>query len=179
MYIGSLAFFFIFGTTLGSFFNVVGIRLPQKKTFTKGRSECPACSATLKSYELIPIVSYLMQKGRCRYCSTSISKQYILLDTAPGLLFALCFYQIGWQYELITALLFVSMLLVIFVNDILYMSIPNNILLFFLPLFIILRVFHPLTPWYDPILGAVFGFGLPFLIILCNTGDRGAWFIKH
>src|SRR5699024_6579456 len=178
MYIGSLAFFFIFGTTLGSFLNVVGIRLPQKKTFTKGRSECPACFATLKSYELIPIVSYLMQKGRCRYCSTSISQQYIWLETATGLLFSLCFYQIGWQYELITALLFVSMFLVIFVTDILYMTIPNNILLFFLPLFIILRVFNPLTPWYDPILGAVVGFGLPFLIILCNKGGMGAGDMK-
>lgn len=178
MYIGSLVFFFILGVTLGSFFNVVGIRLPQKKTFTKGRSECPACSATLKSYELIPILSYLLQKGRCRHCSTSISQQYIWVEAVTGFLFAFCFYQIGWQMELITALLFFSMLLLIFVTDILYMTIPDSILLFFLPLFIVLRVFHPLTPWYDSILGATVGFGLPFLIILGSKGGMGAGDMK-
>lgn len=178
MYTGSLVLFFIVGITFGSFFNVVGIRLPNNKTFTKGRSKCPTCCQTLKSYELIPVLSYVLQQGKCRHCGTSISQQYIWVETAAGFLFACCFYQIGWQFELITALLFMSMLLLIFVTDILYRTIPDKILLFFLPLFIILRIFHPLAPWYDSILGAVFGLGIPLLIIICSKGGMGAGDMK-
>lgn len=178
MYIGFLVSFFVVGSIFGSFFNVVGIRLPKKEPFITGRSKCSGCRRTLNSFELIPMLSYLIQKGKCRSCNTKISPQYIWIETATGLLFSFSFYQIGWQLELMIALVFISMLLIIFVTDIVYMTIPDGVLLFFLPLFILLRFVQPLPLWYDSLLGAGVGFGILFFIIVCSKGGMGAGDMK-
>lgn len=178
MYVGSLVLFFIVGTIFGSFFNVVGIRLPKKHPFITGRSICAGCCRTLKSYELIPVLSYVLQRGKCRHCNTTISPHHIWIEIAAGVLFSFSFYQIGWQLELMIALLFISMLLIIVVTDIVYMIIPDSILLFFLPLFILLRFVQPLPLWYDSLLGAGVGFGILCLLIICSKGGMGAGDMK-
>src|SRR5699024_10988947 len=131
MYVGSLVLFFIVGTIFGSFFNVVGIRLPKKHPFITGRSICAGCCRTLKNYELIPILSYVLLRGKCRHCNTTIIYHHIFIEIGACVLYSFSFYQIGWQLELMIALLFISMLLIIVVTDIVYMITPDSILLCF------------------------------------------------
>ena len=78
---------FIIGACLGSFFLVVGKRLPINEDVLFSRSRCDKCKKELKWYDLIPIFSYVFLKGKCRYCGENVSKQYPLIEGATGLLF--------------------------------------------------------------------------------------------
>lgn len=171
-------FFFVFGAVFGSFFNVVGLRLPKKEPFHDDRSYCPHCKTELTAKELIPIVSFIIQVGKCRTCKARISPLYPMIELATGLLFLYSFLQFNLRIELITAILFISLLMIVFVTDITYMLIPNRLLLFFLPFFIIMRIYEPLSPWYDAIIGAIVGYGLVAIIIIVSKGGMGAGDMK-
>lgn len=170
--------FFVAGTVLGSFFNVVGLRLPKKITFTNDRSYCPNCNHQLRWFELVPIISYVIQLGKCRSCKEKISPIYPFVELLTGFLFAFSYYKIGFDLELTLMIILVSMLMIIFVTDITYMRIPNKILLFFLPFIIIMRIISPLDPWYNAIIGAIVGYVLIALIIIVSKGGMGAGDMK-
>src|SRR5699024_3265000 len=157
--------FFILGVIFGSFFNVVGLRGPKNIPFIQDQSHCPHCNETLRWYELIPLLSFLWQLGTCKNCQARISPMYPVIELITGILFVYSYFHIGFQIELITAFLFISLLVIITVSDVAYMLIPNKIILFFLPLLIISRIISPLTPWYDMIIGAVVGYTTIALII--------------
>lgn len=173
-----IVLFFVFGITFGSFFNVVGLRVPKKEPFHNDRSYCPHCNEQLRFYELIPIISYVIQGGKCRHCKQRISPIYPVIEFATGVLFVVAYLHIGWTFELITALLLSSLLMIVFVSDITYMLIPNKVLLFFLPFFIIMRIISPLEPWYNSILGGIVGFVLLAIIIIVSKGGMGAGDMK-
>lgn len=170
--------FFVTGTVLGSFFNVVGLRVPKKISFANDRSYCPNCKNQLRWFELIPIVSYIIQLSKCRHCKQKISVIYPLVEFFTGFLFAFSYYKLGFQLELILMIILISMLMILFVTDITYMRIPNKIILFFLPLLIIMRILSPLDPWYNAIIGAVVGYVLVALIIILSKGGMGAGDMK-
>ncbi len=117
---GSLLF--IFGIVIGSFLNVVILRLPKGITLT-GRSYCPHCHRTLTSLELIPVVSYIWLHGKCRACSKKISPRYIILELTAGVLFLFVGLFLGYPtgigevLELVRFLVIVSMAIVVFVVD--------------------------------------------------------------
>lgn len=169
---------FILGLVFGSFFNVVGIRVPKKIPFHNDRSYCPHCEHRLRFYELIPVLSYVFQGGKCRTCQTKISFIYPSIELATGLLFAYAYFHVGFELELIVTLSFISLLMIIFVSDMYYMLIPDRILLFFLPIFILARIFIPLDPWYDAIIGAAVGYVLLAVIIIVSKGGMGAGDMK-
>src|SRR5690625_6684762 len=100
------------------------------------------------------------------------------MELATGILFSLSYMTFGFQVELIMALLLISMLIIIFITDITYMLIPNKILLFFLPLFIIIRFIVPLDSWYNSLVGAIVGYGLIALIFIVSMGGMGAGDLK-
>ncbi|MGJ9457201.1 prepilin peptidase [Oceanobacillus sp. CF4.6] len=170
--------FFLLGLIFGSFYNVVGLRIPQHIPFANDRSMCPNCKQQLTWYENIPLFSFLVQRGKCRHCKQSISYIYPTIELFTGILFAWSYYTLGFQFELITVLLLVSMLMIILVTDITYMLIPNKVLFFFLPFFIVMRFVVPLNPWWSAIVGAIIGFGLIFIIILISRGGMGAGDMK-
>lgn len=170
--------FFLFGTILGSFYNVVGLRLPKDVSFHEGRSFCPNCKRQLKALELIPLLSFIIQRGACRHCREKISFIYPTIELLTGGLFAYSYIHFGFSWELITSLLLISMAMILVVTDLSYMLIPNKILLFFLPLFILMRTIQPLEPWYDSIVGGVVGFSLIMIIILASQGGMGAGDMK-
>ncbi len=124
---------FIFGTIIGSFLNVVILRQGQKSL--NGRSECVNCHKKLKWYELIPVLSFLIQKGRCRGCKSKISWQYPLVEIVTGILFLLIFnLSAGRQvfnismfqfFDLISLWLIFSLLIIIFVYDLYHKIIPD------------------------------------------------------
>lgn len=178
MTIAYIIVFFIFGAVFGSFYNVVGLRVPKKESIVSPPSHCVTCGERLKTIDLIPIFSYILLRGKCRKCGAKFSPVYMMTELLTGLLFAFCYWKLGFSLELAVAILFVSLLLIITVSDIAYMLIPDKILLFFLPLIIIGRMLSPLSPWWDSIVGAFVGFGILFLIAVVSRGGMGGGDIK-
>lgn len=123
--------FFIFGTVFGSFFNVVGDRIPAGKSIVFPGSHCTKCNHELTPSELIPIISYIMQGGKCKKCHTKIPIVHPLFELVSGIMFALCYLKFGLTAELIIPLTLISMLLIIIVSDFEYMIIPDEILITF------------------------------------------------
>lgn len=171
--------FFIYGTVLGSFYNVVGLRVPKETLFKQQRSYCDTCERTLSWTELIPIFSYLFQRGRCKGCGEKISPIYPIMEFITGFLFAYSFYRFGFSHLTVQGLLLTSLIVPITVSDITYQKIPNKILLFFTPLFMIYRFIYPLLPWWDSLLGAMVAFILVFIIILISKGGMGMGDLKY
>lgn len=127
-----LTYFVVIGTGLlaGSFLNLVSDRLKRNETFIKGRSRCESCSKELKSLDLIPIFSYLISMGRCRYCKTKLSPIYPLSEVTTALFFGIIFYylqinNLTWEYYIYFYFNF-SILLVIFWYDYKFYEIPFN-----------------------------------------------------
>lgn len=114
---------FIFGACIGSFLNVVIWRLPREQSL-RGRSQCPHCDVTLRAYRLVPILSFLWQRGRCASCGKLISHRYWIIELITGLLFAgaACyFFAAGLNMlnaiELLRALFIIAVLIAVFVID--------------------------------------------------------------
>ena len=121
--------FFIFGLVFGSFFNVVGYRLPNNMSIIKPSSHCTKCNHKLTPLELIPVFSYIFQKGKCKNCGSKISAFYPIFELITGLLFAVNYMAFGFSINLIISLIFTSMILISIITDILYMVIPDSILI--------------------------------------------------
>ncbi|MBM7653036.1 leader peptidase (prepilin peptidase)/N-methyltransferase [Neobacillus cucumis] len=169
---------FIYGLLLGSFFNVVGLRIPVKQSIISPRSACPICGHQLTPFELIPVLSYMLLKGKCRGCQSRISPIYPAFELLTGILFALAPTVFGWSGELVVALTFISMFMIIIVSDIHYMIIPDKILLWFAGIFLLERFMWPLSPWWDSLLGAVTGFLLLLIIAIVSKGGMGFGDVK-
>lgn len=136
MYILIFVFIFLLGTIIGSFLNVVIYRFNTGKTIVKGRSICMTCNRTLRWYELVPIVSYLAQSGRCRRCREIISYQYPIVEFSSGLIFTLLAYHFlpilfilpsTYIFLLTFFALIFSILIVIMVYDIRHKIIPDTL----------------------------------------------------
>lgn len=132
--------FFLFGTILGSFFHVVGTRLPKEESLLYPGSHCDICHHPLKAKDLIPVFSFLFQKGRCRYCKTKLSIMHLMIELATGLLFAISYYSFGFSIMLCIALGIISLFIIIMVSDLTYLIIPDEVLLFFFIYFFILQL---------------------------------------
>jgi leader peptidase (prepilin peptidase) / N-methyltransferase len=172
------SYLFILGSVLGSFYNVVGLRVPQNESIVRPRSHCTSCGRTLTALDMVPVFSWLFLRGKCRSCGAKVSVIYPVIELATGLLFMLAFYHFGFNLEVLVSFTFISLLVIIIVSDIAYMLIPDKVLIFFTPLLIVERIFIPLDPWWDPLAGAVFGFGLLFLIAVISKGGMGGGDIK-
>jgi leader peptidase (prepilin peptidase) / N-methyltransferase len=87
-----IAFFFVFGTIIGSFLNVVIYRVPRKMSVAWPASHCPMCNHPIRWYHNVPVFGWLWLRGRCRDCGAKVSSRYPLVEFAVGLVFA----AIGW-----------------------------------------------------------------------------------
>lgn len=163
-------FVFLVGIMIGSFLNVCIYRIPVKETIVKGRSACRSCGTTLKWYELIPLLSYVLQRGKCNHCKRRISVQYPLVELGCGLIYVWVFMVNGFD---ITGLLFcacASILIVIAIIDMRTLEIPIgcNVLIGILGM---IRLFLDLTHWYDYVLGFFAVSGLFWLIFFVTKGN--------
>ncbi len=125
-----LIIFFILGSVMGSFYHVLATRLSKNQSIITPASHCEKCNHKLRWYELIPIVSYIMQGGKCLECKSKLSISYLLIEVCTGILFAVCFHVFGLKLELLSALIFVSSLIIIIISDIEYMIILDEVLIF-------------------------------------------------
>ena len=138
-------FFFLLGSIIGSFLNVVIHRVPQEESVIFPTSACPKCEAKIKAYDNIPIFSWLILGGKCRKCKNPISIRYPAIELLTGVLFALTVYQIGFTIYLPVALIFVSTMVSLIFIDAENMILPDVItfpLLFFA---ILIRLIFPIA----------------------------------
>ncbi|TCT19627.1 leader peptidase (prepilin peptidase)/N-methyltransferase [Melghiribacillus thermohalophilus] len=173
-----MLYVFILGLVLGSFFNVVGIRIPRNQSIVSPPSACLNCGRRLTPGDLIPVLSYIWLKGKCRDCNAGISPLYPVMELLTAFLFVVAFDQIGFQWELLVAFTLISLLAIVTVSDLNYMIIPDRVLVFFSVLFVVERVLIPLSPWYDSLLGAATGFLLLLAIAIVSKGGMGGGDIK-
>ncbi len=138
-------FFFIFGSIVGSFLNVVIHRVPLEESIIFPNSACPKCDEKIKPYDNIPILSWLFLRGKCRKCKNPISIRYPAVEALTGLLFVLTFWQIGFTAFLPVAIIFVTTIVSLIFIDAEHMILPNVITY---PLFvfaILVRLIYPLV----------------------------------
>ena len=133
-----LIIFFIFGSIMGSFYHALATRLSNGLSIIKPASHCEKCNHVLKWYELIPIISYIIQGGKCRSCKTKMPISYLLMEICTGMLFAVCYHVFDTPLEIAIAIIFVSSLIIIIISDIEYMIILDEVLIFAITAIIIL-----------------------------------------
>lgn len=166
-----LIIFFIFGSVMGSFYHVIATRLSKEQSIIKPSSHCENCHNKLKWYELIPIISYLIQKGKCRHCHAKLPISYLLIELCTGILFAVCYHVFDLSLELIIALIFISSLITIIISDIEYMIILDEIIASSCILIIVLYLsLFGLEFTVNKILAAILAFITMYVIKL--IGDR-------
>lgn len=154
---------FTFGAVIGSFLNVCIYRIPERQNLTTERSHCMSCGNVLKWYELIPIVSYVLQRGRCRHCGAGISIQYPLVEALNGLLYVWIVIRRGQTPESALFALGASALIVLSVIDWRTYEIPFGCNLILGGLGFV-RLLLDLGHWQDYVIG-FFAVSLLFWII--------------
>ena len=130
MEIFTTCIFFFLGLVFGSFFHVVGYRLPKGESLIEPKkSYCPTCNHKLGAIDLIPVFSYLFNFGKCRYCKSKISVTYPVIELVTGVLFATSYHLFGMSYELLNALILSGLLSIVLVSDLEYLIIPDSVTL--------------------------------------------------
>ncbi len=129
-YIGLVVF--IYGTVVGSFLNVLIYRLPRGLSIVKPRSHCPNCKTELRARDLVPLLSFLWQRGKCRYCGARISWRYFWVELATGLLFWGIYWRYGWSWDTVFYVFFAAALIAAFFIDLEHFLIPDGLNVFML-----------------------------------------------
>lgn len=119
----------LFGLAFGSFLNVCIYRVPRKQSVVMPRSRCPDCNHPIRWYDNVPLVSYLILRGRCRDCQTHISLLYPLVEALTAAVLLLTFHQYGLTADFIKYSLFGMLLLILIFTDLLERRIPHPVTL--------------------------------------------------
>ncbi|NPB06220.1 MAG: prepilin peptidase [Aquificae bacterium] len=155
---------FLVGLVLGSFYNVLIYRLPRGEPVVFTRSRCPHCGRTIPWHDNLPLISFVLLKGKCRFCSGPISLRYPLVELGSGLLAVLSCYLYGLTLEAVYHYLFFSYLLIVALTDWLYFVIPPVLSVGSTILFLLLSFFRPSVTPAQAFTGAALGLGLVLLI---------------
>ncbi len=158
------AFAFAFGICIGSFLNVVIYRLPNNISIAKGHSYCPKCKKNIKYRDLIPVLSFIFLKGKCRNCKAKISLRYPLVELIIGLCSLLCLYKFSFTLNYILAFSFLCALVAIFFIDLDTMTIPDELILFLC----LIAIAYPFVFQNTDLISRLIGFfsiSLPMLLI--------------
>ena len=162
---------FVLGLVMGSFFMVVGTRLPKNESIVKPRSHCDNCGHILKWYELIPVLSYVIQMGRCSKCHTKLSPMYPFIEVLNGFLYSLSYALYGFSYEMIAFMVISSILILIFVSDFQYMIILDEPLIIGSIIILLLKLYYFGFPTFTrSIYSGLIMFVFMLVIKLC--GDK-------
>ncbi|WP_410982634.1 prepilin peptidase [Bacillus cereus] len=169
---------FFIGTVLGSFYTVVAVRIPMRQSIIVPRSYCHDCHHTLSPKELIPIVSFCLQRGRCIHCKMKIPFIYTLFEMITGVAFLFFACMTGMEKELLFIWTLLSLLIIITMTDLFYMLIPDVILFSFACLFMIEIIFIPLVPWWDSLIGGGTIFIVLYLVQIIFPDGLGGGDVK-
>jgi leader peptidase (prepilin peptidase)/N-methyltransferase len=167
---------FVFGACIGSFLNVCIFRIPENKSIVYPGSACPLCGYRLKSYDNIPIISFLWLRGKCRNCKSIIALRYPLVECLGGF-FAVCVYlQYGISLEALVYFVFIAVLLVITFIDLDHRIIPDVISLPGIVAFYLAAVLLLSIPALDALIGVLAGGGSLYIVAVAYqllTGREG------
>ena len=162
---------FIFGSVIGSFLNVLAVRLPNNESILWPSSHCHNCQHKLRWYELIPVVSYLIQMGKSRCCKTKIPISYMIIEIVTGVLYCVSYHSFGFSYEFAISLIFISSLVTIIVSDIEYMIILDEVIAISCISIILLElIFFGLDYTVYKVLGGILAFITMYVIKI--IGDK-------
>jgi leader peptidase (prepilin peptidase) / N-methyltransferase len=159
-------FAFIFGAVVGSFLNVCIFRLPAKTSIVKPRSRCPYCQHPIRNGDNIPLISFMLLRGKCRDCGGKISWCYPLVEFITASLSLLLFLKFGLTLKFLIFFIFTAVLIVVTFIDLDHQIIPDIITLPGIPIFFILAIFGVKIPWMEALIGLLIGGGLLFAIAL-------------
>jgi len=176
-------FVFIFGAVVGSFLNVCIYRLPKGESVVFPPSRCPGCGSGIHWYDNVPVISYLLLRGRCRSCRAAISPQYPLVEAINGLLTLFLFMRFGLSFAFAVLFLFCSALVVITFIDLEHQIIPDvislpGIAIGFVASFFIEDLYQvdKILGWQSSLIGILVGGGSLYLVATLYqlfTGKEG------
>jgi leader peptidase (prepilin peptidase)/N-methyltransferase len=163
----------LFGLTIGSFLNVCTLRWPQDESVVFPGSHCPKCGADIRWYDNVPVLGFIMLRGRCRACRGQISVQYPLVELATGLVWAGMFSYAGLSWEALRGGVFLTILFGIALTDARFYIIPDQFSLGGLLIGVAMAFFPGGLAPLEALLGAALGFGL-----LQAIAVGGKWMFK-
>lgn len=164
-------YIFIIGTIMGSFFNVVAHRLSNNESIIKPGSHCESCQHLLKWYELIPIISFLIQGGRCRQCHTKLSWWYPLIEIITGLFYLFSYLYFGLSPDFFISLVISSVLVITCITDFNYLIILDEPLVIGSILIIVITLIT--SGLVDTLIAILSGLLLFFFMLLVKIlGDK-------
>jgi leader peptidase (prepilin peptidase)/N-methyltransferase len=162
------AFLYIFltfvGAAVGSFLNVLIFRIPEGQSIVLPSSHCPKCGHAIRVHDNIPIISYLILRGKCRDCHEKISLQYPIVEAITAVMSLLLFLKFGLSFKYLFSFIFTCALIVITFIDLRHQIIPDVISLPGIPVFFLLAVFFMDVPIWEALLGILIGGGSLFAI---------------
>lgn len=177
---------FLIGLCVGSFLNVCIYRIPFEKSIVYPSSGCPNCKEKLQPKDMIPVLGYLMLKGKCRYCEEPISVQYPIIEILTGIIWLIVYLTYGFTIETAALLYLYSVLIAVAFIDLKHMIIPNGLVITGLVGGIVVFLYHTLFQpfslyesnlWYTPIIGMLSASGILFIVALIGLliyGNDGA-----
>ncbi len=155
---------FIIGTVIGSFLNVCICRIPAGQSVISPASRCPQCGTAIRWYQNVPVISYLLLRGRCARCGARISLRYPLVEALTGLLFVWVYLRFEWQWATPVYWAFVAALVVITFIDLDHQIIPDVISLSGIVVGFLTVGLVPWLSWLDSLLGILLGGGSLWLV---------------
>ena len=156
---------FIFGIIMGSFYNVLATRLPQNRSIIRPGSHCDFCQEQLKWYENIPLLSYMLQKGKCRHCKKVIPFNIFASELATGILFVFSYLYFDVSYEFFIMMILSSLTVIIFISDFKFMIILDSPLVMSTVLIFILKwVCFDITNAIISLINGLLVFGVMLLV---------------
>ena len=151
---------------MGSFYNALGLRVINKESIIKPRSHCDKCGHVLSWYELIPVLSFIFLKGKCRNCKTKLSFLYLFSELFCGILFAISFYSFGFTPNLIISIVLSSLLIIVTVCDVTSMIIPDRFIVVSAILIILTKlIFFDISTFLYSLLYGILAFSVMFVIM--------------
>ncbi len=157
---------FMFGASAGSFYNVCIYRIPKKESIVTPGSSCPFCKKKIPFYLNIPVLSYFILQGKCRYCKHPFSPRYPLVEALTGFILVALYLKFGYSLTTIFWFVFISILIIISFIDIDYQIIPDIFSLPGIIIFATSSLFVPEISFMDSILGILIGGGSLYLIAI-------------
>ena len=169
---------FLFGLIIGSFLNVCIYRLPAERSIIHPPSHCSSCNTNLKPWDLVPVLSYIFLRGQCRYCQSSVSIRYPLVELLTGLIFLWCYTVLGFSSQLIGALILSSFLIVITFIDYDHQLILDKVLFWLAVVGVFINRFIGNVGILDMLYASLLGGGLLLLIAIVSRGGMGMGDVK-
>lgn len=165
--------FGLLGLAVGSFLNVCMDRLPSGQSIIRLPSHCPSCNQRLRFVDLVPVLSYVWLRGRCRYCYTRIPLRLPLVEMAMGILFALLYLVFGLTVELGIIFVYASLLGIIFITDLEHQLVLDKVTFPGMAIAFIFSFFWPGLSPLRALLGGAVGLAaiaLPFVVYRKGMG---------